>query len=45
VVRPTGRYSRSEPREPKSGRSLRTQQRARPADPPLPRSIPPRRAY
>jgi hypothetical protein len=27
------------------GRSLRTQQRARPADPSLPRSIPPRRAY
>jgi hypothetical protein len=28
-----------------SGRSLRTQQRARPTDPSLPRSIPPRRAY
>jgi len=27
-----------------SGRSLRTQQRARPANPSLPRSIPPRRA-
>jgi hypothetical protein len=39
-----GRCSRSEPRGP-SGRSLRTQQRARPADPSLPRSIPPRRAY
>jgi hypothetical protein len=45
VVRPIGRYNRSGPREPKSGRSLRTQQRARPADPSLPRSIPPRRAY
>jgi hypothetical protein len=38
------RYSRSWSRGP-SGRSLRTQQRARPTDPSLPRSIPPRRAY
>ena len=45
VERPSGRYNRSWPRGPSSGRSLRTQQRARPADSSLPRSIPPRRAY